>query len=362
MKTLLRKSALSLAIATLAACSQAPDGSTEIDPTQVKGETAHPFGHPEWRNDFSEGQRPLDIMRADLPEVVEQQGEGATFAIFGGGTSTRGMLSEFSNRSLWFTYADESKTDLVSAPAQIYSEYPSTQTSCATQILIGLDSVAGYAQDSEVTLFRTTKSEFGPTGYGSESSKNWKIVEQHDITEDFLIMPRYMPVPTESQVNALVEEVEQGTVFITTKYGQGNYDYKNGVELPTAHTDPRLADAHISVRVIDAYTGGGGRDDVEYPRLISLPSYPDSYVGPIEYGQFTLKCGSATEEEAASFYVAAAAAKVKSKFPELSNKAVLQVLLDTASKKSPYYVKAHGQGVLDMAAALAIDPDDYTDI
>jgi len=58
--------------------------------------------------------------------------------------------------------------------------------------------------------------------------------------------------------------------------------------------------------------------------------------------------------------VTGAAALVKSQFPTLDNAAVLQVLLDTADRSFTGYDSAlHGQGVLDIEAALQINPADY---
>lgn len=58
--------------------------------------------------------------------------------------------------------------------------------------------------------------------------------------------------------------------------------------------------------------------------------------------------------------VTGAAALVKSQFPTLSNVAVMQVLLDTANSSfSAYDPAIHGQGILDIEAALNIDPANY---
>ena len=58
--------------------------------------------------------------------------------------------------------------------------------------------------------------------------------------------------------------------------------------------------------------------------------------------------------------VTGAAALVKGQFPTLSNAAVLQILLDTADSSFDGYDAAiHGQGMLDIEAALNIDPTDY---
>ncbi|WP_171040086.1 S8 family serine peptidase [Marinobacter shengliensis] len=61
--------------------------------------------------------------------------------------------------------------------------------------------------------------------------------------------------------------------------------------------------------------------------------------------------------------VTGAAALVKSQFPTMSNDKVLQVLLDTADDTfAGYDVTLHGQGVLDVEAALKVDPADYDPI
>jgi len=58
--------------------------------------------------------------------------------------------------------------------------------------------------------------------------------------------------------------------------------------------------------------------------------------------------------------VTGAAALVKGQFPTLSNAAVLQILLDTADNSfSAYDPAIHGQGILDIEAALNIDPTNY---
>ena len=58
--------------------------------------------------------------------------------------------------------------------------------------------------------------------------------------------------------------------------------------------------------------------------------------------------------------VAAAAGAVKSKFSSLSSAAVLQILLDTAdSTFTGYDPELHGAGILDVEAALNVNPNDY---
>lgn len=58
--------------------------------------------------------------------------------------------------------------------------------------------------------------------------------------------------------------------------------------------------------------------------------------------------------------VTAAAGAVKSKFTSLSSAAVLQILLDTANQDfDGYDPKQHGMGILDVEAALNVNPNDY---
>ena len=64
----------------------------------------------------------------------------------------------------------------------------------------------------------------------------------------------------------------------------------------------------------------------------------------------------------ASPLVAGAAALVKEAFPSLSNHGVLRLLLSTANRAfESYNPELHGQGLLDVEAALAADPANYLD-
>lgn len=58
--------------------------------------------------------------------------------------------------------------------------------------------------------------------------------------------------------------------------------------------------------------------------------------------------------------VTGAAAVVKEAFPDLANRQILNILLDTASKDIPDYdPRLHGMGLLDVEAALNVNPLDY---
>ncbi len=60
--------------------------------------------------------------------------------------------------------------------------------------------------------------------------------------------------------------------------------------------------------------------------------------------------------------VTGAAAAVAEAFPSLSNKAVLRLLLSTADRSfTGYNADEHGQGLLDLKAALSANPSDYAD-
>lgn len=74
---------------------------------------------------------------------------------------------------------------------------------------------------------------------------------------------------------------------------------------------------------------------------------------------------STTVEKGTSFaapLVTGAAAAVAEAFPGLSNRGVLRLLLSTADRSfAGYNAKEHGQGLLDLEAALAANPADYAD-
>jgi subtilisin family serine protease len=61
--------------------------------------------------------------------------------------------------------------------------------------------------------------------------------------------------------------------------------------------------------------------------------------------------------------VTGAAALVKSQFPTLTNDVVLQILLDTADDTfTGYNPELHGQGILDIEAALQVDVSRYPQV
>ena len=80
----------------------------------------------------------------------------------------------------------------------------------------------------------------------------------------------------------------------------------------------------------------------------------------IRDGEINTGYTSSTGTSFAAPLVTAAAGAVKSKFTSLSSAAVLQILLDTANKDfDGYDPKQHGMGILDVEAALNVNPNDY---
>jgi len=77
-------------------------------------------------------------------------------------------------------------------------------------------------------------------------------------------------------------------------------------------------------------------------------------------GEINTGYTSSTGTSFAAPLVTAAAGAVKSKFTSLSSAAVLQILLDTANQDfDGYDPKQHGMGILDVEAALNVNPNDY---
>jgi subtilisin family serine protease len=99
-----------------------------------------------------------------------------------------------------------------------------------------------------------------------------------------------------------------------------------------------------------------GSDPDIRARWISAPGSDISGAVPTDNTSYRNVTGTSF----AAPLVTGAAAMVKSKFPALTNAAVLQVLLDTANDTfTGYDINIHGQGVLDIEAALQIDPNSY---
>ncbi|WP_372997740.1 S8 family serine peptidase [Marinobacter sp.] len=139
--------------------------------------------------------------------------------------------------------------------------------------------------------------------------------------------------------------------------------------------DPSLADNTLWVGAVDPVTfeisqftlSGGvesssnipGSDPEIQSRWISAPGTQIN--GPFFDNNTDYLRVSGTSQAAPM--VTGAAALVKSQFPTLDNAAVLQILLDTAdSSFTGYDIAKHGQGVLDIEAALQVNPEDYAAI
>ena len=161
--------------------------------------------------------------------------------------------------------------------------------------------------------------------------------------------------------------VETETAIIASA-GNSGLDLSEHWENPGLF-EPMVNDSTLSETIIIVgatdQAGEAMRSDSNTPGSNSL--WQDRFiVAPgtaIEGADYTDadKTTTASGTSMAAPLVTGASALVKEKYPQLTNRQVLQVLLDTASKTIPNYdVEIHGQGLLDVEAALNVDPSLYT--
>lgn len=359
MKTLTKKSLLAVAITTLAACSAVPEGEEgqRVDPTQVQSANEFPYGHESWKNSFPEGQRPMDIMRGDLKQVTDLTGEGVSVLTFGYGLPRGVYIGEsFSNKNMWFVYGEDGET-LEPQPANNYvgNYHHDADSYCAMYHLS-----FGQTPDVDLTVHRMQLDIDGPKGVTPDFNKIRNFLEQQPITEDFVLINQNSRYYSQTMSEEKARELAANDIGLIVLPQIKTLDSRINQYVEDVFFEDFMQESLLIVGRADAYmpsrgnVGSTGKGNLD--RLIVLPDV-DKYA-PSNANQHALRCGEG--EKAATALATAAAVKVKEKFPQLSNKAVLQVLLDTADKTSPYYQKRlHGQGLLDLEAALNIDPNDY---
>ena len=128
------------------------------------------------------------------------------------------------------------------------------------------------------------------------------------------------------------------------------------------YTNDNLRDTLIMVVAVDnsgsiaSFSNRPGTDITIQERFIAAPGVNLTVASHSSNSGFIRKSGTSF----AAPLVTAAAAAVKSEFPSLTNRAVLQVLLDTADDSfAGYEPELHGMGILDIEAALNINPSNY---
>ncbi|EAZ98151.1 S8 family peptidase [Marinobacter sp. ELB17] len=138
------------------------------------------------------------------------------------------------------------------------------------------------------------------------------------------------------------------------------YDRNEKTLIP--YTNDNLRDTLIMVVAVDnsgsiaSFSNRPGTDITIQERFIAAPGVNLSVASHSSNSGFIRKSGTSF----AAPLVTAAAAAVKSKFSSLTNRAVLQVLLNTADNSfAGYKPELHGMGILDIEAALNIDPSNY---
>jgi subtilisin family serine protease len=138
--------------------------------------------------------------------------------------------------------------------------------------------------------------------------------------------------------------------------------FDRGTDYPTALI-PEYQDLIITVGAVSSsfelerYSNFPGDDCGLQERWMVAPGT----VGAADYDSDT----NIVTQSGTSFatpLVTGAAAAVAEAFPSLSNRAVLRLLLSTADQSfAGYNAEEHGQGLLDLEAALAATPSNYAD-
>ncbi|MDN6320914.1 MAG: S8 family serine peptidase [Marinobacter sp.] len=106
------------------------------------------------------------------------------------------------------------------------------------------------------------------------------------------------------------------------------------------------------------FSGYPGENEKIQQRFISAPGVSLDLASHQDTDRYSRGSGTSY----AAPIITAAAAAVKSKFSSLSSAAVFQALLDTADDTfAGYNPNHHGMGILDIGAALNINPLDYID-
>ena len=138
------------------------------------------------------------------------------------------------------------------------------------------------------------------------------------------------------------------------------YDRNEKTLIP--YTNDNLRDTLIMVVAVEnsgsiaSFSNRPGTDITIQERFIAAPGVNLTVASHSSNSGFIRKSGTSF----AAPLVTAAAAAVKSKFSSLTNRAVLQVLLDTADDSfAGYNPELHGMGILDIEAALNINSSNY---
>ncbi|MGX1201058.1 S8 family serine peptidase [Marinobacter sp. MBR-105] len=156
------------------------------------------------------------------------------------------------------------------------------------------------------------------------------------------------------------EEMNAATGFAYERCYALKYD-RNELDLVPYHNDTLRNDFILVVAIDDnkqvaSFSNVPGAEPKIQQRFIAAPGVGLDVADHKDNADYTTASGTSF----AAPLVTAAAGGVKAKFSGLSSAAVLQILLDTAdSNFAGYDPKLHGVGILDVEAALNVNPNDY---
>lgn len=364
MKTVLKKTALAVSIATLAACSAVPEEGAEGAENSPLGITQSDI------NDYLEGKKLIDIVHDAIEESDGLDGEGVSIAFFSSGFDydtdyydMSNLTSESARYTKRLTSGEfETDTDL-----SITTKYTRSYGSCFYSLL-NTDSYGKLLGGADLTAYVALEEGLAIHDKVVERlSDNAKLEVLAEVAtgKDFLVAPgfsHFAKYTTQAEKDIGMRHLNSGTAIISAGAG-----YDKDVTYWVDDSDMR--DSMITVSSVRAdylaevFTGSSSpniKNRSERHLVVPDAKYGDMRCALSDEGRTIAQFSSRTT--GAISVVTAAAGMVKQKFPQLSNAAVLQVLLDTAFTGFEYYDElVHGQGILNIKAALSVDPTQYED-
>lgn len=364
MKTLNQTMTLLFISTALVACGGGGGGGSDgSEPSSPVTDNSELVNHAD--KVTREGDTPADYLSSNTAESMNLTGQGVKVALFSRGIDVEADAfqgTSLNPESATYLYENDGVTLIKDTDLLEYSGYEVQHGTCAASVLI--TEKYGYATGVDLTLYKSVL-DHSPSNF--DKLKMLDILEQFDVTSDFTLMVTSAANSyySESQLDSVRREVEEGTAIIWAFSNRGD----------DALTDDEIIrDSSILVGLVRATDPSQPIQNRRPPeglesRYIVIADI--DYENETELDDLGLKCedgadreyGVSAQDSGTAAIVAASAALVKEAYPELSSKAVLQILLDTAdSSFNGYREDKHGQGLLNLEGALNIDIEEYVSI
>lgn len=355
IKSLLRLVVLAVSFATLAACSSSPENSNSAEQSDI--------------NDYLDGKKLIDIVHDAIEESDGLDGEGVSIAFFSSGFDYDTDYYDMSNltaESARYTKRLSAEELEVSTDLSVTTSYTRSYGSCFYSLL-STDRYGKLLGGADLTAYVALEEGLAIHDKVVERlSDNAKLEVLAEVAtgKDFLVAPgssTFARYTTQAEKDLVMRHIDEGTAIITSGANHDK-DVTHWVD------DSDIRDSMITVSSVRAdflfevLAGGSPNIKNRSERHLVVPDakYGDMRCALSEDGRTIAQFSS--RATGAISVVTAAAGMVKQKFPQLSNAAVLQVLLDTAFTGFEYYDElVHGQGILNIKAALSVDPTQYED-